>query len=428
MRLYPVKFTKEIEKRRDGMTIKGPLTGVRILDLTLAHAGPYSAKLLGDLGAEVLKIEPPKYGDFTRNVGPFLGDPNDLISTFILAMLRNRKSVALNLRTESGKQAFYDLVKVSDVVFSQQRAEVGERLGMDYETLSRINPKIIYCLLTGFGSSGPYVNRPSYDDIAQAYSGMSSLCGEKGGEPIRSAVATADILAGLHCAVGIAACLYKRKNTGKGEKIEVNLLDAALSAMDTQLEVYWLTGKVPEPQGSKSPNIPLLGAFKTKDGYIMIGPSWPRICRAVNQEWMIDDPRFDTPAERYENKEELERLIEEATMKETTETWEAIFEVEDIAFAPINTLDKALSDPQIVHNKAVITLNHPKYGEIKNIDCAIKIPGGLGGDPLPPPMLGEHTGEVLREILSYSDEKIKKLNKEAEEHSRDLESHVRRTL
>src|SRR4030042_3963119 len=178
------------------MAIKGPLTGVRILDLTVAHAGPYGAKLLGDLGAEVIKIEPPKYGDFTRNVGPFLGDHSELLSTFILAMLRNRKSVALDLQTKSGKQAFYDLVKVSDVVFSQQRAEVEKRLGTDHETLSRINPKIITCLITGFGPSGPYATRPSYDDIAQALSGMSSLCGEKGGKPIRSAVAIPAIQAG----------------------------------------------------------------------------------------------------------------------------------------------------------------------------------------------------------------------------------------
>jgi len=410
------------------VAIKGPLTGVRILDLTVAHAGPYGAKLLGDLGAEVLKVEPPKYGDFTRNVGPFLGNPNNLISTFILAMLRNRKSVALDLGTELGKQAFYDLVRVSDVVFSQQRAEVRKRIGMDYETLSQINPRIISCLLTGFGSSGPYVNRPSYDDIAQAYSGMSSLCGEKGGPPIRSAVATADIIAGLHAVVGIIACLYERKSTGRGRQIEVNLLDACLSALDTQIELYWLTGKVPEPQGAKSPNIPLLGAFRTKDGHIMIGPSWPRICRAVNREWMIDDPRFNTPAKRYENKDELEKLIEEAIEKETTETWEAIFEVEDIAFASINTLDKALADPQIVHNKPVITLKHPEYGEIKNIDCPIKIAGGIEGKPLPPPVVGEHTEEVLREILGYSDEKIRKLNEEVEKHSRELESHVRRSI
>ena len=410
------------------MAIKGPLTRVRILDLTVAHAGPTGAKLLGDLGAEMLKIEPPKYGSLIRNIGPFLGNPENLMGSYALGLFRNEKSVALDLGIESGKQAFYDLVKVSDVVFTQQRAEVAKRMGMDHETLSQLNPRIITCLLSGFGSSGPYANRPSYDDIAQALSGMSSLCGEKGGKPMRSAVATADIIAGLHAAAGIIACLYERKTTGKGRKVEVNLLDACLSAMDTLFSMYWLIGKTPEPQGSKHPTTPLLGAFETKDSYIMIGPAWPRICRAINQEWMIDDTRFNTPAKRYENKEELESLIEEATKKETTETWEAIFEVEDIAFAPINSMDKALADPQIVHNKPVITVKHPKYGEIKNIDCAIKIPGDIEGEPLPPPMVGEHTEEVLKEILGYSDEKVKKLNEEAEKHSRELESHVRRTI
>jgi Predicted acyl-CoA transferases/carnitine dehydratase len=409
------------------MTIKGSLTGVRILDLTVAHAGPYGAQLLGDLGAEVIKIEPPKFGDLIRHGAPFLGDAADLMNPYSLALFRNRKSVALDMGTKSGKQAFYDLVKVSDVVFSQQRAAVAKRLGTDHETLIQINPRIISCVLTGFGSSGPYVNRPSYDDIAQGVSGMASLCGEKGGKPIRAPVAIVDILTGAEAALGIASCLYEVKSSGKGKKIEISLLDTALSAMDTHFALYWLTGKTPEPQGSRHPASPLLGSFKTKDGYIIIGPSWPRICRAINREWMIDDPRFSTPTSRFENREAMENLIEEALQEQTTETWVAILQTEDIAFAPINTLDKVVLDPQVVHNKSIITLKHPKYGEFKAIDNAIKVQG-TEGEHIPPPLIGEHTEEVLKGILGYSDDKIKSLNGEAEKHSAELKSHVQRVL
>lgn len=408
--------------------IKGPLTGVRVLDLTVAHAGPFGAKLLGDLGAEVLKIEPPKYGELIRHLGPFAGDPELGIGTYIVALGRNRKSVALDLYTDSGKEAFHGLVKVSDVIYDNQRPDAMKRVGADYDTVRKINPRVISCSISGYGSSGPYVGRPSYDDIAEGISGMSSLCGEKGGRPIRSPVAIADISAGILSVVGIITALYEREHTEKGRRVEVNLLDVCMSLMDSHYATYYLTGKVPGPQGSKHPTTPMLGAFKTKDSYIMLGPSWPRICRVIGREDLIDDPKFNTPAKRYENKEELERLIEEGLMKEVTEAWQAIFEVEDIAGGPLNTMDKALADPQIIHNKAVITLEHPVYGKIQNIECPIKIRDAIEGEYTPPPLIGEHTEEVLKEILGYSEDKIRKLNAEAEKHSAELKSHVQRAI
>ncbi len=406
--------------------IKGPLTGVRVLDVTIAHAGPFGAKLLGDLGAEVLKIEPPKYGEVTRRLAPFAGDPALGMASYIVALSRNKKSVGLDLYTESGREAFRDLVKVSDVVYDNQRPEGMKRIGVDYDTVRKINPRIISCSIQGYGTSGPYLGRPSYDDIAQGISGMTSLCGEEGGNPIRSPVALADISAGMFSVIGIITALYEREHTGKGRRVEVNLLDACMSLMSTHYAIYGLTGKVPGRQGSKHPTSPMLGVFKTKDGYVTMGPSWPRIMRIIGREDAIDDPRFNTPAKRYENRMALERMIEEGLEKETTEVWQAIFEVEDIAGGPLNTMDKALADPQIVHNKAAITLEHPKYGKIQNTECPIKILDAIEGEHTPPPLVGEHTEEVLKGIMGYSEDKIRRLNEEAEKHSEELKSHVQR--
>jgi Predicted acyl-CoA transferases/carnitine dehydratase len=274
--------------------IKGPLTGVRVLDLTVAHAGPFGTKLLGDLGAEILKIEPPNYGEMVRHLGPFAGDPDIGMGAYMVAMGRNKKSVTLDLYTKSGREAFHDLVKVSDVICDNQRPDGMKRIGADYDTVRKINPRIISCSIFGYGTSGPYLGRPSYDDIAEGISGMTSLCGEKDGRPIRSPVAIADISSGIFSVVGIITALYEREHTGKGRRVEVNLLDSCMSLMDTHYAIYYLTGKVPGPQGSKHPTTPMLGAFKTKDGYMMLGPSWPRICRAINLEELIDDPKFNT--------------------------------------------------------------------------------------------------------------------------------------
>ncbi len=410
------------------MAIKGPLSGVRVVDLGIAHAGNFGGRILGDLGAEMIKVEPPKYGDVVRSAGPFLGDPADGMGSYIIALCRNRKSVALDLHTESGREAFQDLVKVSDVVYDNQRVGATDRMGADWETVRKINPRIISCSITGYGTSGPYAGRPSYDDIAQGMSGLTSLIGEPGGSPMRSPVAIADIASGMFAVMGIVTALYEREHTGKGRRIEINLLDACMSLMSTHFANYFITEKVPGSQGSKHPSYPLLGAFQTKDGYITLGPCWPRICRTIDQEWMIDDPKFNTPGKRYDNKEELEGLIEKATQKETMETWQTLAEVDDLPIGPINTLDKVLADPQVVHNKAAITMKHPKYGEILNIDCPIKIQDAVEGEHTAPPMIGEHTEEVLREILGYSEEKIKKLLEEAEKHSKELEAHVRRQL
>ena len=396
------------------MAIKGPLTGVRIIDLSQAHAGPYGSQMLGDLGAEIIKVETPM-GDLLRGSGYYLRSLN-----------RNKKGMVLDLTTETGKQALYDLVKVSDVIMDNFRAGVSERLGFDYETVSKMNPRIISASITGYGSSGPYVRYPSYDDIAQGIGGMASLCGEPGGKPMRSAAAIADVGAGIFCTYGVVTALYQREKTGKGSRVEVNLLDTVMALLDNMFGFYFFFNQVPPPQGSRHPLTPLLGYYKAKDGYIAIGPSWPRICRTINRESMIDDPRFKEPAERQKNKKAMEDEIEDALQQANVEDWVNLMRADDIACGPVNTLDKVLQDPQVVHNNNVIEMEHPELGKIKAVGCPIKLPGSISGENTPPPSLGEHTEQVLKTVLNYSDEKIAALKKEQEENFEKAKARVRR--
>ena len=401
------------------MTVKGPLTGVRILDLSQAHAGPYGSQMLGDMGAEVIKIETPM-GDMLR----FPGVPDG--GYYIKALARNKKGIVLDLHTKTGKEAFYDLVKVADVVYDNFRVGAMKRLGADYETLKTLNPTIISVSITGYGASGPYSQYPSFDDIAQAMSGMSSLCGEPGGAPMRSGAAVADVCAGIFSSYGVVLAVLQREKTGEGCRVEVNLLDTCMALLDNMFQFYFAYGNVPPAQGTKHPLTPLLGYFKCKDGYIALGPGWPRICRVINKEWMMEDPRFATQGDRMMNKKDLEEAIEEGLMEANVEDWLELMRVEDIPAGPVNTLDKVIEDPQVIHNKAVVEMEHPVYGKMRAVDCPIKMPGSISGEYTPPPILGEHTEEVLREILNYSVEKIEALQKEQEENFEEMKKHARK--
>ena len=384
------------------------LSGTRIVDLCHAVAGPSGSQLLGDLGAEVIKIEPPETGDFARGATPRLGSE----SFFHLAVNRNKKSVVLDLNTETGKTALHDLVKVSDVVFDNFRPGVLERLHADFETLRSINPGIISCSVTGFGPSGPYRDHPSFDDIAEGLSGVYSLCGEPGGRPMRVPVHTADLAAGFFAATGIIAALFKRRQWGTGCKIEVNMLDALMYYMSTDFQSYFITGEVPEACGSRHHRAPMVGVFQTRDGYLVLGPSWPQIAMVIGKEWMIDDPRFNTVEKRFENKRELENLIEDGLRQADTEDWLKIMRKEDIAAGPVNTLDQTVKDPQVVHNRTIATMKHPVLGDIRGIECPIKMSGLDECDHLAPPTLGQHTEQVLKELLGYSDERLEALRHE----------------
>ena len=411
------------------MTVQGPLTGVRVLDMSQAHAGPFGSQVLGDMGAEVIKVESP-LGDVLR-----MGEEKKKAGVeamlemrgggyYLLALNRNKRGLMLDWYTPSGKQAFHDLVKISDVVYDNFRAGVLERLGFDHESLKKINPRIISCSITGFGDSGPYSTEPSFDDKAQGMSGMYSLCGEIGGPPMRSPVAIADISAGMFAAMSVGFALYDRDRTGVGRRISVNLLDSCMALMATHYGYLFEMNQIPSPQGTKHPITAMLGVYKTKNGYMTVGPCWPRICRVINKEWLIEDERFSGPViKRMINKKALEDEIEDGLMQADTEDWLEIARVEDLPFGPVYNLKQALEDPQVIHNKTQITIEHPQYGEIKAIDCAIEM-SGIAGEHTAPPLCGEHNDYVFKELLGYSDEQIAKLQKEQEENWEQMKLHV----
>ncbi len=385
-----------------------PLFGVRVLDLTQAQAGTYGSMVLGDLGAEVIKIESPK-GDLTREF-PFYDHKGE--SYYYLAFNRNKKGMVLDLKTNKGRGIFYQLVKIADVVFDNFSPGVIEKLGVDYNTVNKINPQIISCSITGFGSSGPYRERRSFDLVAQAMSGAMSVTGEPGRPPVRCGISIADMAGGMYAAMGIMAAYIARQRTGVGQKVDISLLDGMMALLSYFASYYFLSGEVPGPQRSGHLSAMPYGAFKTKDGYIAIAEGWPRIARVLGIEEYINNPRFNTRAKRLKNREELYTILQEAFLAQPTEVWVELLNAEGIAAAPVNTLDKALSDPQVMHRDMVIKIEHALGGEIRLVGNPIKLSSVPYGDFKSPPTLGQHTEEILAHLLGYSKEEIEALKTE----------------
>lgn len=390
---------------------KAPLKGIRILDLTQAHAGPFGTMLLGDLGAEIIKIEPPT-GDMLRfgeeKISPFL--------YYTLSLSRNKKSVVLDLTGELGKKAFYDLVRISDIVISNNRADVPKRQGTDYDTLKKINPGIIRCNITGYGETGPYTHYPSYDIIACGQSGILSLSGEPGKAPvIPGGVAMADMAGGTFGAFSVLAALVKRAGDGKGAKIEINLLDSLLLLQQVMFQNYFRTGDAPGRQGNRHIMVSPYGIYPTKDGFMTIGPSDAnKVIKLVGLEWMLSDERFKDTHSRILNRPAFDKHLEEALLKKTTEEWIRILREEnDIACGPVLDYNQVVNDPQVRHNNMIweMEVHGEKYETIGSI---FKMPGEIEGEPDPPPDLGEHTTEILKNLLSYSDERLEAVLKENE--------------
>ncbi|MDY6835931.1 MAG: CoA transferase [Chloroflexota bacterium] len=390
------------------MPIKGPLTGIRLIDLSQGTGGgPYSTQLLGDLGVEVIKVEPPQ-GEISRDMSA--GDSG---GTDFVSLNRNKKSVVIDLNTNSGRQALHDLVRLSDVVVDNFDKGILEDLEIDYEKIRQLNPKIISASIVGYGSSGPHANDAVYDHMAQAISGMASICGEIDGKPIVQPTLIAEHTAGGDLAYGIIAALYERERTGVGRRLEVNLIHSCMGVMLMPLQFSLMVGMDPPPQGTRDPGTPILGFYRCKDGkYLAVGPSWPRIARVLDMEWMIDDPQWDNTAARAFLKPLMCDLLErEGFQKADAEDWLEILRAEDIPSSWLNTLDEVVKDPQVIHNKAVISMHHTKYGDVQGINCPISLVGTTEGEHSPPPILGENTEDILRDILCYSDDKLAELRK-----------------
>lgn len=380
-----------------------PLNGIRVIDLTHGIAGPTATMILGDLGAEIIKVEPPG-GVATRVVS---SGPNHLgESCNTLAYNRSKKDIVLDLNTEPSRQALYDLVRISDALISNFRPGVMDRLGADYDTLKKLNPRLVYVVISGFGPSGPHAHRAATDMTASAYGGIVSLIGEPGRLPMKAQPAIIDSATGVYAAVGILAALRDKERQGKGARIDLSLLDVTVSLLGHIIPHYTLSGEILQSMASNTGSQIPFGVYTTKDGYIALGPCWPQIASVLGQKQLLEDPRFSSPESRLHFQQALDSIVSQCLCQKTTEEWMAIFYAEDIQAAPVNTVDRVVADPQVIHNNMILEMPHPLGG-------AIKVPGNpikfrdIPEDYSPPPTLGQHTEEVLRCLLNYDEEKIR---------------------
>lgn len=383
--------------------MKSLLSGIRILDLSRVLAGPYGTLLLGDLGAEIIKVEDPKEGDPTRNITPKKVEGED---PYFLGLNRNKKSITLNLNSPEGKEIFHRLVKISDIVYDNYRPDVLEKLGVDYETLKKVNRRIISCSISGFGHSGPLQNRPAFDLTLQAMGGAMSLTGEPGRAPVRLGLPMGDLAGGMFAAYAISAALFHREKTGEGMKVDLSLLDCQVSLLTYMAQYYFFNGIVPGPIGSGHQSIVPYQAFQTQDLWIVVAvfveKFWPKFCKVLGLESISSDPRFDRNQKRLQNKSLLVPILEEAIRKWKGEELLKKLGEEDVPAAPVNTLDRILSDPQILSRNMVVEIDHPKAGKFKSVGKPIKVSSFPEEKFEPPPLLGEHNETIYCQLLGFS--------------------------
>jgi crotonobetainyl-CoA:carnitine CoA-transferase CaiB-like acyl-CoA transferase len=387
----------------------GPLEGVRVLDLTRVLAGPAASLALADLGAEVIKIEPPGAGDETRTFPPF----RDGESHYYLSINRGKKSIVVDLKSDAGVALVRDLAARCDVLIENYRPGVMDRLGLGYEALAGINPRLIYCSISGFGMTGPLRDRPSFDIVLQALSGALSVNGEPGGTPTKLGIPLGDLVGGINGPIGILAALHERNTTGRGRLIDVSLLDGMIGLLGYLAQLAFFTGEDPKPQGSQHPNLVPYGQFPAQDGAIIIAcltnSFWGRICRALEIPELADDPRFDSLEKRRSNRSTVNEIISGITTHKSVQDLVELFTEFEVPHAPILGISEALAQPQAVTREMVVEVDHQSLGKVPIVNRSIKFPGDRQPVPNAPPVLGQHTQEILTDILELTPEQIEAL-------------------
>ena len=385
----------------------GPLAGVKVLDLTRVLAGPYCTMFLGDLGAEVVKIEQPDVGDDTRAWGPpFVGGE----SAYFLCINRNKKSVTLDLKSNQAVGLLRRLAEGADVLVENFRPGTMERLGLGERELRAVNPRLIYASLSGFGADGPMKDWPGYDLIIQAWGGLMSVTGMPDGEPTKVGVAIVDIVAGLMLGKAILAALFARERTGVGQKFETSLLEAEVACLINAGSNYLVGGVVPGRWGNAHPNIVPYQSFKSRDGYLVIGVAsegiWRRFCQAIGMPGLADDPRFARNPQRVEHRGELIDILTEIFLQRDTAAWMTLLIDAEVPCAPVQTIDQVFLAPQVIAREMVVEVPHPTAGTIRMAGLPVKFSGTPASIRLAPPLLGQHTAEVLRSWLRLDDSAI----------------------
>ena len=389
-----------------------PLAGLRVLDFTKVLAGPLCTQYLGDLGAEIIKVEPAEVGDETRRWPPFRGGQGAVF----LSVNRNKRSLAVDLKAAEGREIVYRLMPTVDIVVESYGTGVTERLGIDYATLKALKPDLVYCSISGFGRSGPRAGSLGYDVILQAFSGVMSLTGEKGAGHIRSPISPIDQATGLHALSGIMAALIQRGRSGEGSQIEVSLFETAVSFLGYNLQSFWEKGVQPEKCGSGHESLCPYQVFEASDAPLMIGIAndnlWQRFCRAVGREDLIADPRFRTNPDRVAHFAETVATVQAIVGTRPRDEWTGLLTGLGVPCAPINSLREMLDDPHTAARGIVLDYDHPTLGPMKSIAHPVVFNGAERSVTTAPPLHGEHTRQIL-EQAGYGAEAIEALRASA---------------
>lgn len=389
----------------------GALTGIRVLDLTRVLAGPYATMVLGDLGAEVIKLEQPGTGDEARNFGPFKNG----FSLYFMSVNRGKQSLTLDLKAPQGKEIFLELVKQSDVLVENFRPGAMKKLGLDYETLKQSQPSLIYAACSGFGQTGPYAERGAYDMIIQGMGGIISITGEPKRPPVRVGTSISDITAALFTAIGILSALRHRDQTGEGQLVDVAMLDGMVAILENAIVRHFATGEIPQPLGSQHPAITPFEAFESADGHIIIAIGndslWRKFCEHVERLDLVSDERFATNASRTANHDQLHPILTEIMRGRTTAQWIEGLDALGVPCGPINTIDKVVNHPQILAREMIAKVSHDITGSVEVPGVPIKLSETPGQVTTPAPALGEHTAKILTGLLAKSPETVDRLER-----------------
>jgi glutaryl-CoA transferase len=395
----------------------GPLAGIRVLDLSRVLAGPWAGQNLADLGADVIKIERPNVGDDSRAFGPpWVKDAQGREtrdSAYFTSANRGKKSVTVNLQRPDGQALVRELAAKSDVLLENYKFGDLRRYGLGYDDLKIINPRLIYCSVTGFGQTGPYRERPGYDFMIQGMGGMMSVTGEPGGEPQRAGVPIADIITGMYASIAICAALAHRASSGKGQHLDLALLDSQIALLAYQNTNYFATGKPPRRIGNLHPNIVPYQPFHASDGEVILACGndnlYRKFCAAAGCPELASDPRFASNGKRVENRDELKRLLDAIFARRTTREWVELLDAAGVPNGPINDIAQVFAEPQVKARGVKIEVDHPTAGKLPMVASPMRFSATPLEHNVPPPLLGQHTEEVLRGILGKSAEDVARL-------------------
>lgn len=391
----------------------GPLEGIRVLDLTRILAGPYATMMLADLGAEVIKVELPGKGDDTREWGPPFVNGE---SSYFMSINRNKKSLTLNLKEKKGKTVLTRLIEQSDVVVENFRPGTMEKLGFGYDRVREINSKIVFASISGFGHTGPLKDRPGYDVVIQGEGGIMSLTGDPDGQPAKVGASIADITAGMLACHGVLAALFARTRTGEGQKVDIGMLDGQVALLTYQAGIYFSTGKSPKRLGNAHPSIVPYETLECADGFINLGVGndslWAKFCDVIDRPDWKHNAKYENNASRVQNHDELKTEIEKILKTQSRAVWLERLHAAGIPCGSINTLDQVLTHPQVLARDMVVEVDHPVAGKTKLTGVPLKFSDTKAGVFSPPPLLGEQTDELLRELLHFSLDEIRDLRDE----------------